>query len=777
MQLSGLLARLTVDERATLLERRLGPNAVSIDEKALASRLAHPGSVAEALAQLNVAQLLMLRWLSTRPNLQAAWTELLDALGDRLPAELRDAYLSDLRLWGLADYDPRQRGGFFATYPAVIAALPSQRGVNLERRLSEMNSDVLMKMCSALGLKNPPTRKEDRLKLLMGVLAQPEAVQSAVQGLPRPVRELFDWVREQGGWVGLQQMLDRVPSKRRGYGTMYGSMGSWWTPLPRGETLDPLSELVRRGLVLPISPYPGGWYAPSAFAIAEEVELAFAGRTLFDSAPLQPPPLEPAEQVDGVIPNPANVLRDLGHLLGFVGAGRCEWRQDGEPYKRSLVAFGKLLGRKDATYAELLWNLAISARLIRRTRAGATGQIAVGQLDATPRELLGGLLLGWVEAAGRSVQGGGSPAVALDARARLLQFLALMPTDSWILKRSAEAWLRFTWPVTFAPGYQYRQGAPPDPDWSSLGNLVLARGTTPDGQDAIMLPDRHRQAMLSGATENDSALPPWDENWTIQPDRSIVAPPNLHPNAQRELWQVAQLESSQGASVFRVTAASISAALNRNLTPTEIRTLLEKRSRVPLPPTVERLIEDQAQRYGRIKVGTAYTYVKTDEPALLDELRRDSKLKKLDWRDVAPGVAFIVSADPTSVLQTLRGAGYLPVMEQSTSQQAPVQVQRGPERSIVAPGDVRNIVRVVNQAIEDVVSLSAIWSDGEREIMAELEPIDLHQRELHAYNLDDDQEVIIPFDAIVELTIGDQLDDPLDDPLRLILEDEREPTW
>jgi hypothetical protein len=116
-------------------------------------------------------------------------------------------------------------------------------------------------------------------------------------------------------------------------------------------------------------------------------------------------------------------------------------------------------------------------------------------------------------------------------------------------------------------------------------------------------------------------------------------------------------------------------------------------------------------------------------------------------------------------------------MEQSTSQQAPVQVQRGPERSIVAPGDVRNIVRVVNQAIEDVVSLSAIWSDGEREIMAELEPIDLHQRELHAYNLDDDQEVIIPFDAIVELTIGDQLDDPLDDPLRLILEDEREPTW
>jgi len=113
------------------------------------------------------------------------------------------------------------------------------------------------------------------------------------------------------------------------------------------------------------------------------------------------------------------------------------------------------------------------------------------------------------------------------------------------------------------------------------------------------------------------------------------------------------------------------------MTPAEIRTLLQHGSRVPLPPTVERLIDDQGQRFGRIKIGTAHTYVKTDDPALLEELRRDKKLSKLDWRDVAPGIAFVVSSDPISVLDTLRKAGYLPVIEQDKREQAGGQLRSG----------------------------------------------------------------------------------------------------
>src|SRR5262249_34055544 len=141
---------------------------------------------------------------------------------------------------------------------------------------------------------------------------------------------------------------------------------SFWAPNRPNQTLHPLTELVRRLLVIPLVPYVGDWYSPSAFAIPSEVENAYSGRSLLDTAPLQPPPLVPAEPIDGLVPNPGNVLRDLGHLLGFLMAGRCEWRQDGLPYKRCLVALGKALGYRDSTYAETLWDIAVSANLVVR---------------------------------------------------------------------------------------------------------------------------------------------------------------------------------------------------------------------------------------------------------------------------------------------------------------------------------------------------------------------------------------------------------------------------
>src|SRR3954447_8211802 len=100
LQLSDLLGHLSSDERAELLDRRLGPNAVTLDTRALTEQLANPTGTRVALGQINQGQLLLLHWLPARPGLRASWHELTDALGDRLTPELRDGYLQDLRLWG-----------------------------------------------------------------------------------------------------------------------------------------------------------------------------------------------------------------------------------------------------------------------------------------------------------------------------------------------------------------------------------------------------------------------------------------------------------------------------------------------------------------------------------------------------------------------------------------------------------------------------------------------------------------------------------------------------
>ena len=114
MQLAELLARLSPDERATMLDRRLGPNAVPLDNHALAAQLATSASTSAALAQINGGQVLLLRWLRERKSLSASWSEIISAVGTRLTPEQLTVYLNDLRLWALADYDPHPKNGFFA---------------------------------------------------------------------------------------------------------------------------------------------------------------------------------------------------------------------------------------------------------------------------------------------------------------------------------------------------------------------------------------------------------------------------------------------------------------------------------------------------------------------------------------------------------------------------------------------------------------------------------------------------------------------------------------
>jgi hypothetical protein len=769
VQLSDLLGRLAPDERAILVERRLGPNAVPLDDRALADQLATTNSTSAALGRINAGQLLLLRWLGARPGTHASWPELTEALGDRLSPALLEQYLHDLRLWGLADFDPDPTDGFFATYPAVASRLPTGRIVGLRPSLSILNSDILLKVCQALGATRPPTRKDDRIEVIASTLTDPATCRAAVDRLTPGARDLFEWVRSEGGWVGAEAMNARVPRQKSGYGYGSSTLEAFWRGTARDGQFDPLTEAVRCMLIVPVMPYAGAWYAPSAYAVAAEVEQALTSKTLLDG-PLQSPPLEPATPVDPVIPIPINLVRDIGHLLGFIAAGRCEWKQDGQPYKRSLVALGKLLGYndKDATYAELLWNLAESARLLRPTYDGSQSRFEPARLgdEITATELYVGLILAWVQTGAHT-----SP-IGAQARAHVLELLGLLPADTWLRRASVEAVLRFTWPMMFAPEYRASY-APPSPGWSTLGSILIGHGSDRDGKPAIMLPAAHQRMLDPEGDTVPDVLPPWDSTWVVQPDRTIVVPPNAHPEAVAALWMVAQLQSSQGASVFRVTPDSIAAAMNQGLSPNEIRSLLQGGSKVPLPPTVERLIDDQGQKYGRIKVGAARTYVTVDDPALLAELKRHAKLKKLTWVDVAPGAACIVSHDPEAVLSSLKQAGYLPVMDEAKPSKALLAAATPRLRAVggrqrttrAAPPLVTGreaLVAIVKEAGVTGMPLTVTWLTGGHPHIAEIEVIDLHDDEIHGYNLGrDGVELLIPLDAVVDVMVEPDDEDDL----------------
>jgi hypothetical protein len=128
---------------------------------------------------------------------------------------------------------------------------------------------------------------------------------------------------------------------------------------------------------------------------------------------------------------------------------------------------------------------------------------------------------------------------------------------------------------------------------------------------------------------------------------------------------VADLVENQGASIFRVSAASISAALNRGMTPDEIQALFQEHSRTTMPATIERLIRDQAERYGQVRVGRATAYLQVDDPEVLDEIAGSEKLKGLNIQKIAPTIAVLLGADEAAAIVSLRKAGYLPTSTSS----------------------------------------------------------------------------------------------------------------
>lgn len=789
MQLVDLLTNMTDKERRALAQRRLGVDIGNADVRTLAAALSEPLVVTAALVQLNAAQLRIVQWLAMQPDLKASWNDFEAALGDRLPPSLQDDYLLELQALALVDTNRTRDGKYLATYPAVRAALPTSRGADIRAYLNALRAETLGLVVSVQDLAERPTRKEQRIDLLLRTLTTPESCQALLARQSEAARDLFQWIIERGGSVDATTLLAHVSRTEMPRRTYYGP-DAWWAPKPSAKELShPLTELVRSCLVMPVSNYGAGWYGTSAYAIPEEVELASRGSDWFDGVAMQPPPLLPADQGSGGAPDPTALLRDVSHLLGFVASGRCEFKQDGEPYKRSLTALGKLLGRTDAGYTDLLWQLALNADLLRPSRSEDQPYVPVSLKKVSPHALLVRVFQGWVAAPPASVEAF-LPQLSLAARVHQLSLLRTVPADTWLQRPSLDAWLHFRWPLVFPAPQAGGTAAPNDSSWAALGALLVARGTDANGGATIMMPAEH-QLLLSSLTQPETkvtkkgakkdaddasaALPPWDDSWTVQADRLIVAPPNAPPDAVIALWQVAKLESNQGASLFRISAESVAGALNLGLTPDAVRDALESRSRVPLPPTVLRLIEDQGQRYGRIKVGTTTTYITTDEPALLEELQRDKRLKKLGLRSIAPGVAVVDEQYQDAVMSALRTVGHLPVPDPPAapvvldafaagssaavgSSNLPVSMVES--RKPLAPSVVRRMVR---DAVQAQRSMTATWLDGPERLTAEIVPIDFHGHTLHAYDIDADEDVDLPSDAIVALALGPDASDLYED--------------
>ncbi|RBY94162.1 hypothetical protein DQ244_02045 [Blastococcus sp. TBT05-19] len=157
-------------------------------------------------------------------------------------------------------------------------------------------------------------------------------------------------------------------------------------------------------------------------------------------------------------------------------------------------------------------------------------------------------------------------------------------------------------------------------------------------------------------------LPAPVDHVLAQPDLSLIAPGPLVAELSDTLSVVADVESSGGATVFRVSEASVRRALDVGWSASDLHDFFAKASRTPVPQALDYLVDDVARQHGRLRVGSIESYVRSDDHGLLSQVLSDRRTTPAELRRLAPGV-LVSGLGADEVLTVLREAGYAPAGE------------------------------------------------------------------------------------------------------------------
>ncbi|WP_432980887.1 helicase-associated domain-containing protein [Dactylosporangium sp. CA-233914] len=199
---------------------------------------------------------------------------------------------------------------------------------------------------------------------------------------------------------------------------------------------------------------------------------------------------------------------------------------------------------------------------------------------------------------------------------------------------------------------------------TAYGRLLLAELASDaiDPEDPLGIASPEGHAPGGAAALLDKLLPAPVDHVLLQADLSVIVPGPPEPTLAGELELLGQQES---ASVYRITTDTVRRSLDAGYSAGDLHALLGRRSRTPVPQTLTYLIDDVARRHGGMRIGSANSYVRSDDESVIAEVLADRRLQSLGLRRLAPTV-LACRHTPARLLEALREAGYPPVQEDST---------------------------------------------------------------------------------------------------------------
>ena len=203
-------------------------------------------------------------------------------------------------------------------------------------------------------------------------------------------------------------------------------------------------------------------------------------------------------------------------------------------------------------------------------------------------------------------------------------------------------------------------GAGTDSPAFARGVSAAAHGMAGAGSDDPRERDADEPVDLVEALR--AVLPAEVEEVLLQGDLTGIVPGRPSRPLARLLERTADAESRGAATTVRFSTSSVTRALDLGATADELLAELAARSPVPVPQPLEYLVRDTARRHAALRVGSAGSYVRAADPAVLAGLAEDPRLASLGLVRLAPTV--LAAAVPAAELHAaLRERGLLAALE------------------------------------------------------------------------------------------------------------------
>lgn len=612
------------------------------DMGVLASRIGVRVSAGRALEELDAFSLQVLDGLLLS-GATSSYAELRELLDDEVPDGAVRSALDRLRdlavVWGEDD-----EVHVVGSVRDLSSPYPAGLGRPVSTLVAALTDAQVAPILGALGL--PAQRQPGATDSIAGVFANLGQVQDLLATCGESERSVLT-------------QLDAGPP--------LGQLPGAQRPIIMAEATTPVRRLLVHGLLVAVG--------PETVELPREVGLALRGDAPLGPSRLSPPPIRAHDIGQSTVDKTAagqvlTALRQIEQLLDMFGVDGPPVLRSGGLGVRELRRIGKTLDltqQQAAVYLEVC----VAAGLLDHSPNVDPHWLPTRTFDVwlarAPEQRWAQVATAWVEMTTwpgligqKDDRDKSINALSFDVtrtwaatvRRRTLDVVAQLPAGSALGAEGVVEQLAWRWPRRAFTG-RAELVAAVLAEGEQLG--LLGRGGL-SGAGRLVLGGGDAAAALA------PVLPEPVDHVLIQADLTVVAPGPLEPALAREIAVVADVESSGGATVYRIDERTVRRALDSGRSAADLQELFATRSRTPVPQALRYLVEDVARRHGRLRAGAATAYLRCDDEGLLAELVADRRTASLGLRRVAPTV-LVAGVAVKALLDALRGAGYAPVAE------------------------------------------------------------------------------------------------------------------